>query len=801
MKETDDQQSGTSPSADAETLLRTGRHFRTLVDNISHLAWMADEHGELFWYNQRWHDYTGKQPDEMRGLGWAAVHHPDHAERIIERLKHSRDSADSWEDTVPLKGKDGKYRWFLARAVPVRDESGRLTCWLGTNTDITEQREVEQALRESQDRLELALTSAEMGAWEANLETGESFWDERAAALLGMLPEEAPTTIPEWLAFVDPEDRQRIETILQGILEGSVTRVDTDFRWDFPDGGQRWLANIGVMKRGDDGARKIHGVVMDISRRKGAEEKQRESEERLRLAQLTAGVGTFHYNIQTGAVHWSPEIEALYGLSPGKFEGTFEAWKSCVHPDDFPEAERRVRKAMETGDFEDEWRAVWPDGTERWVSARGKVFMDGAGRPLRMVGANVDITDRKRAEEELRRSNEELEGRVARRTAELELRAEQLSRLTSELTLTEQRERRRLSHTIHDHLQQLLVGAKFGMQTLDKQLADTEREAFEQVGWLLDESIKVSRSLTVELASPILYEAGLAAGLEWLGRWMEEKHGLSVEVRVDGGADIPREDIKTLVFQSVRELLLNVVKHAGVDEASVEMKFEDSESVRVTVADGGRGFDPEMVRHGAPDLSGGFGLFSIRERMTLLGGYFEFESVEGGGARFTLVAPVDGVPRDATAPLLPMAAQARPEEIPADPSPAARKRNDGRVRLLLVDDHEMICQGLSMLLAVHEDMEIVGQAGDGLEALDRARKLKPDVVLMDFSMPKMDGVEATRRLHEEMPEVRVIGLSMYEESDRAAAMMNAGASEYLTKGGNTDILLDAIRRVNAAGAA
>jgi PAS domain S-box-containing protein len=137
----------------AERRLRASEEeFRTLADHMSQFAWMADGTGSVYWYNRRWYEYTGTTPDQMQGWGWKSVHHPDHVERVARRLQHSWDTGEPWEDTFPLRGADGSYRWFLSRAVPVRDEAGRIVRWLGTNTDVTEQRDLERALQEADRR-------------------------------------------------------------------------------------------------------------------------------------------------------------------------------------------------------------------------------------------------------------------------------------------------------------------------------------------------------------------------------------------------------------------------------------------------------------------------------------------------------------------------------------------------------------------------------------------------------------------------------------------------------------------------
>jgi PAS domain S-box-containing protein len=135
-----------------EAIGESEERFRTLADNISQLAWMADASGALIWYNRRWYDYTGTTFGTMKGWGWRQVHHPDHVDRVVDKFKRSVMSGEVWEDIFPLRSKEGEYSWFLSRAQPIRDESGEILRWFGTNTDVTAQREAEQALRDADER-------------------------------------------------------------------------------------------------------------------------------------------------------------------------------------------------------------------------------------------------------------------------------------------------------------------------------------------------------------------------------------------------------------------------------------------------------------------------------------------------------------------------------------------------------------------------------------------------------------------------------------------------------------------------
>jgi PAS domain S-box-containing protein len=420
-------------------------------------------------------------------------------------------------------------------------------------------------------------------------------------------------------------------------------------------------------------------------------------------------------------------------------------------------------------------------------------LLDDQGEVREVLGVTFDITDRKQAEEallhsenELRRLNQQLEQRVQERTAELVQRAAQLRALAGELTLYEQRERRRMAKILHDHLQQLLVGAKYSITALNDHCDKAVQQVSWKVGQLLDESIHASRSLTAELSPPILQVAGLNAGLEWLVRWMNDKHGLCVELTMD--ADPPlAEDVKLLLFESVRELLFNTVKHSQSRSAAVHVR-EIEDSVQITVLDQGCGFDLNAVRW-VGERAAGFGLFTIRERLELIGGRLQMESAPGKGSRFVLSAPTEATPVQSQKPPI------SSEMLEASRSGSSKAPvTNARIRVLLADDHVVMREGLAGLLEQVPDIQIVGQAANGKEAVDLAVRLLPDVILMDISMPELNGIEATRIIHNEHPGIAIIGLSMFDAADRAQAIRDAGAVDYLTKSGPPADLIAAIRQ-------
>lgn len=194
------------PRAQA-ALRKSEQRFRMLADNMSQLAWTCEELCEVNWYNRRWLDYTGYSFEEMQGSGWKKVHHPDHIERVVETIRQARETGTVWEDTFPLRGKDGNYRWFLSRAIPIRNQDDGIVSWFGTNTDITELRETQQLLRETDRRKDefLATLAHELRNPLAPIRTG--------LELMGMVID-------------DPDELEEIRSVMQRQTQQLITLVD-----------------------------------------------------------------------------------------------------------------------------------------------------------------------------------------------------------------------------------------------------------------------------------------------------------------------------------------------------------------------------------------------------------------------------------------------------------------------------------------------------------------------------------------------------------------------------------------------
>ncbi len=366
-------------------------------------------------------------------------------------------------------------------------------------------------------------------------------------------------------------------------------------------------------------------------------------------------------------------------------------------------------------------------------------------------------------------------------------RTRQLQRLALQLTEAEERERDRLAGLLHDDLQQILAGANFHLEHFPQRIRKAGVEsAVREVSALLKQAIEKSRCLSHDLSPPTLKQHGLVTALHWLADRMRQMHGLRVEVHARADAEPAGMSLKMFLFRSAQECLFNTVKHAGTDEARLEL-VPSVEGVRLCIRDEGAGFDPEEIA--GIDEPAGFGLFSIRERALLLGGRFEIQSTPGRGSLFTLIMPLDhsGPGLDASAPGETSVVSPESEAMHETTPPALPV-----LRVALVDDHRVMRSGLKALLDDQKGIDVVAEAEDGEEALEMADRIHPDVILMDVAMPGIGGMEATRRIKARHPEIRIIGLSMFDDPETAIRMREAGAEQYLSKTGSGETLLQAV---------
>jgi len=662
--------------------------------------------------------------------------------------------------------------------------------------DAVERTRAEAELRQRKTRYRLALEASAGGSWTWDAATNHTDWDERFRELYGFSPDE-PAASDKWMPRIHEEDRPQVLSLLNEILTSRTkdSWVNT-FRIVRPDGSIGWMQSRGRADRDADGnVTRLTGLELDFNEQLRNEEarqarRDEEHDRALRLVLETATQGIVSVDAKGLILSVNEALEQMFGWNRGELIG--QSIERLM-----PAAFRGAHAQHRAGYF----AAPHPrlmggglhligerkDGSTFPIEVSlNHVVTGSGGRAFAFV---TDITERQRAAAALQE-----------RTSQLEHRTMQLSRMASDLTLAEQNAREQIAKTLHDGLQQLLVIVSLNLQQQakrDSEGGNAPSEALAQAKQHLDEAIAAARSLNFELFPPVLQHSGLPAALTWLAHWTQQKYDVKVAVSADPRADSARKDVRTLIFESVRELLFNAVKHAKVDRVALDLTLDTDERLCITVSDDGIGFDPASLGDRSRDVEVGWGLFSIRERVALLGGRLDIESAPGKGTRFRLVAPRGSAQTSiAEGPLVPPPITLPP--ITPLPIVDAGRSSSQALRILIADDHIAVRMALREILHERPELRVVGDAANGFEAVAHAHTLRPDVILMDVSMPHMDGIEATRRIHAELPSIQIVGLSMQARAMEVQAIEQAGAADFFVKGVDTDRLIAHLLSVHAA---
>jgi PAS domain S-box-containing protein len=336
---------------------------------------------------------------------------------------------------------------------------------------------------------------------------------------------------------------------------------------------------------------------------------ERLARERLEVAVAAGRMGTWEWDVRTQTVTWSTQLEAIHGLAPGTFGGTFEAYLSDVHPEDRTYVRETIAHSMASGDHHLEYRIVWPDGSVHWLEASGNVIRDMHGAAVGLRGVCQDITLRKEQE------------------------AERAQVFERERVATEARaaleERQRLARELHDSVSQALYGMALGAQTALAALREDHdleaaADATEYVHRLAEASIAEMRALIFELRPESLAQEGLVAALERHAAAVRARHALEVDVQLDREPDVPIS-VKEALYRIAQEALHNTVKHARARRVQLVLHADDA--VLLDVADDGIGFDPSLA------YAGHMGLVSMRERAATIGAILTIDSAPGAGTR------------------------------------------------------------------------------------------------------------------------------------------------------------------------
>ena len=352
------------------------------------------------------------------------------------------------------------------------------------------------------------------------------------------------------------------------------------------------------------------------------EQSLRLNEERLLEAQRIAHLGNWQWEIATNKLWWSDEVYRIVGVKPKDFEVTYEAFLSYVHPDDREFAKQSINRALyDRQPYNIDHRIILSDGTERIVHEQAEATYDVDENPVRMIGTIQDVTEQKRVEAEL------LEQR------------RQLRSLTAEMQISEERERRQIAADLHDSVGQILAFSARELAALQKSASSETAESLKEVWGQLEKAIHQTRTLTFDLSPSVLYDLGFEVAIEDLIEQFSKKQNIRYGFESCEEFKPLTYPMKILLYRSVRELLINISKHAKAKTVRISL-IKLNNDICITVEDDGIGIDPSLLKSGVQKPKG-FGLFSIRERLAHIGGQFRMESARGRGTKVTMLAPLN----------------------------------------------------------------------------------------------------------------------------------------------------------------
>jgi PAS domain S-box-containing protein len=714
-----------------------------------------------------------------------------------------------------LRRKDTGETWVGSYSFgPIRDEKRVIVGSVVVGRDITEQKRSEQALLDS-----------------------ESFYRQTLESIPGMVFTTRPdgycdyqsqqwveyTGIPliehlgnGWNKLLHPEDQPQAMAAWRNAVEGNAP-YNLEYRVRRYDGAYEWFQVIGRPIRDDDGnIVRWFGVAMNMEEHKKAEQALLAHSARLGLLATVAErllraedpqviirdlckLVLTHLNLDFFLNYLAKPPEQKLHLNA--YAGILREAVDEIHDFDFGTAvcgsvasrgERVIAENIQNS--EDPRTQLLKSygvqaycchplmtqekliGTLSFGTLARQAFTEDELALMKSVSDQVAVAiQRMETEKAIHDLNQTLKQQVTERTALAEGRARQLQALAVELIEAEEKERQRISLLLHEDFQQLLASAKMQLQAACETMPPNT--FIVNVEHLLAECIVKSRRLSQDLSPPILQNAGIVQSLEWLIAKMRDQFGLFVDIKAQDVGCSENNELKVFLFQAVKELLFNVAQHSGAKKANLDF-CRSHKGLVLTVSDQGKGFDPTIL-DGVKNATG-LGLASLRERVSYIGGELVIKSSPGKGCRLTLKLPFGTATEESLQAVVP------------PPMLSERKDKEKKIKVIIADDHKVMRQGLVKMISCQPDIQVIGEAAGGFEAIELARRLKPDMILMDISMPGVDGIEATRIVKAEMPEIRVIGLSMFEDDQMEQKMLQVGAEAFISKASSIHEMLKAI---------
>ncbi len=793
--------------AEAEVARQSEERFRALADNMAQLAWIADGRGNIFWYNKRWYEYTGTTLEEMARREWAEFLHPDHAGRVSDIVSNSLTACVGWEDTLPLRGGDGQYRWFLVNGVPICDDRGRVWRWFATGTDITAEKEAEQVLR----RYELLAGNSRDIILFMRLDDGGIIEANDAAV------HEYGYTREEFLSLTirdirAPDTRgltsaQMAEASSTGILFETFHRRKDDT-----------LFPVEVSSRGATvaGVRTLISVVRNITGRTRARNALKESERRWATTLASIGDAVIATDTTARITYMNPVAEDLTGWTMNEaLERPVGEVFNIVDEYSRLEAPNPVAKVLREGGIvtlANHAILLRRDGREIPIDDSGAPIKEKEGKITGVVLVFRDITGRRAAEEALRKAHGELERRVEERTAELQDAYDRLMEETRERRAAEAQLRQAqkmealgtlsggVAHDFNNILAAILgftdmVRSRLPEGSRDAHSLDRVMEAGLRGRDLVRQMLTFSRKGEME-KRPLQLSHMVKETMKLLRASIPST--VSIKVKADSDSGLILGD-----HVQMQQVLLNLCTNGAyamrekggvldVELSTETVTGEDGRPpglrpgsyVKLAVRDTGCGIAPEIIDKiwdpffttKKPGEGTGLGLSVVHGIIKQHDAFITVESKVEKGCTFTAYFP--------RIPEAPSRAPSPEDVIPT-----------GHERVLFVDDEEVLVDMGKELLGELGYRVTAGTSSLKALALFEADPSRFDVIITDQTMPDMTGVTLARAILALRPDIPIILCTGFSHSVDAESAESSGIAAFVMKPLTKRELALTVRRV------
>lgn len=597
-----------------EELRKSEDKFRMLVKLSPAGIYMTDKDGKCTFVNEAWCRMAGMDPEEAYGDGWINAIHPNDRTHVFKLWDVYVNTGKEWNWTYRFIDKKGDIRWIYGLSKPVVNLDGNVIGFLGTNTDITERRKVENALQESESRFRKMAENSLTGIY---IVDGYrlKYVNPSLANIFGYTQDELTGEDP--MKIIHPSDRDMVTENIRLRMSGEIESLRYEFRGLCKDGTIKHILVLGEAIE-LEGRRNIFGNILDITDRKLAEENLRQSEEKYRLLSEQSGVGIGLYS-KDGIILFF-NTRALKNLG-GKMEDY--AGRSLVDvfgKKDGTKYLKRVTEAIRLKKnmvFEDHFTS--PTGNY-WFSSSHSLFSNSNGEVIGVQVVSHDISERKFFEEQLKKSTNELR------------------ELARHLVEVRESERTNIARDLHDDLGQKLTALNMDISWLKTRIgvqSRTVENKFQQMTSLMNETIESIQKISYGLRPSILDDLGLLPALEWLIKEFNKTSGITINASFAPKELDVDSQISLIVFRIVQEALTNVTRHSKATKAFLLVN-KLGKILEVSVRDNGKGIEIEKIENPKS-----FGLVGMRERVNLIGGELIISGKPGEGTLIQVRIPLE----------------------------------------------------------------------------------------------------------------------------------------------------------------